>query len=40
MNVMCIYSPLTDIVFVHIFDINETIPPPIHDCDAEGGALV
>jgi len=25
---------------IHIFYIDETIPPPIHDCDAEGGALV
>ena len=30
---------LTDIVIVHIFYINETIPPPIHDCDAVGGAF-
>jgi hypothetical protein len=28
------YSPLTDIVFKHIFYVNETIPAPIHDCDA------
>ena len=32
--------PFTDSIIVHIFYINTTTPPPIHDCDAEGGALV
>jgi hypothetical protein len=40
MSFMGIYSPLTNIVLVHIFYINETTPRPFHDCDAEGGALV
>ena len=25
--------------FKHTFYINETIPPPVHDCDAVGGAF-
>jgi hypothetical protein len=32
-------SPLTAIVIVHIFYIHETTSPPIHDCDAVGGAF-
>jgi hypothetical protein len=34
------YFPLADIVIVHIFYFDDTIPPPVPDCDAEGGALV
>jgi hypothetical protein len=33
------HSPLTHIVFKHIFYINETISPPIHDYDAVGGVF-
>jgi hypothetical protein len=40
MSFMGTYSPLANIVIVHIFDINETTPRPFHDCNAEGGALV
>jgi hypothetical protein len=32
-------SPLTAIVIVQIFYINETTSPPIHDCDAVGVAI-